>query len=72
MKSSEVSEVFFLVCPFKNGSSTSGNSVKKRKNRKYDDSYLDFGSTSTKVDGEERPHCVLCMKVVASESMLPS
>jgi hypothetical protein len=27
--------------------------VNKRKNRKYDDSYLDFGFTSTKVDGEE-------------------
>jgi hypothetical protein len=44
-------------------SSTSGKSVKKRKNRKYDDSYLDFGFTTTKVDGEERPQCVLCMKV---------
>jgi hypothetical protein len=46
--------------------------VKKRKNRKYDDSYLDFGFTSTEVDGEERPQCVLCMKVLASECMLPS
>jgi hypothetical protein len=53
-------------------SSTSGKSVKKRKNGKYDDSYLDFGSTSTEVDGEERPQCVLCMKVLASDCMLPS
>jgi hypothetical protein len=46
--------------------------VKKRKNRKYDDCYLDFGFTSTEVDGEERPQCVLCMKVLASERVLPS
>jgi hypothetical protein len=44
-------------------SSTSGKSVKKCKNRKYDDSYLDFGFTSTEVDGEDRPQCVLSMEV---------
>jgi hypothetical protein len=53
-------------------SSTSGKSVKKRKNRKYDDSYSDFGFTSTEFDGEERPQCVLSMKVLASGCMLPS
>jgi hypothetical protein len=53
-------------------SSTSGKCVKKRKNRKYDDSYLDFGFTLTEVDGEERLRCVLCMKVLESECMLPS
>jgi hypothetical protein len=52
--------------------STSGKSVKKHKNRKYDDSYLEFGFTSTEVAGEERLHCVLCMKVLASECMLTS
>jgi hypothetical protein len=40
--------------------------VKKRKNRKYDDSHLDFGLTLREVDDEERPQCVLCMKVLAS------
>jgi hypothetical protein len=44
-------------------SSTSGRSVKKRKNRKHD-SYLDFDFTLTEVDDEERPQCVLCMKVL--------
>jgi hypothetical protein len=53
-------------------SSISGKSVKKRKNRKYDDSYLDFSFTSTEVDGEERPQCILCIKVLALECMLPS
>jgi hypothetical protein len=46
--------------------------VKKRRNRKYDDSYLGFGCTSKEVVGEERPQCVLSMKVLASECMLPS
>jgi hypothetical protein len=49
---------------------TSGKSVKKRKNGKYD-SYLYFGFTSTEGNGEERPQCVLSMKVLASECMLP-
>jgi Fe-S cluster assembly ATPase SufC len=53
-------------------SPTSGKSEKKRKNLKYDDSYLDFGFTSTEVDGEEKPKCVLCLKILASECMLPS
>jgi hypothetical protein len=48
-------------------SSTSGKSVRKRKNRTYDDSYLGFSFKSTEVDGEERPQCVLCMNVLASE-----
>jgi hypothetical protein len=51
-------------------SSKSVKSLKKRKHRKYDDSYLDFGFTSTEVDGEERPQGVLCMKVLASECMI--
>jgi hypothetical protein len=46
-------------------SPTSGKSVKKRKNRKSDESCFDFGFTSTEVDGEERPQCLLCMKVLA-------
>jgi hypothetical protein len=61
-------------CESENNESTSlssGNSLKKRKHRKYDDSYLDFGFKSTEVDGEEMPQCVLCMKVLASECMLP-
>jgi hypothetical protein len=43
--------------------------VATRKNRKYDDNYLDFGFMSTEVDGEQRPQCI---KVLASERMLPS
>jgi hypothetical protein len=46
--------------------------LKKSKNRKYDDSYLDFDFTSAEVDVEERPQCVLRMNVLAPECMLPS
>jgi len=53
-------------------STSRGETVKKRKCRKYDDSYLDVGFTSTEINGEERPLCVLCMKVLALECMLPS
>jgi zinc finger BED domain-containing protein 5/7/8/9 len=53
-------------------STSNSPTVKKRKYRKYDDSYLEFGFTSTEVNGEERPLCVLCMTVLASECMLPS
>lgn len=45
---------------------------KKRKYRKYDDAYLDFGFTCTVVGNEERPQCVICFKVLAAESMLPN
>lgn len=53
-------------------STSHGPAVKKRKYRKYDDSYLEFGFTSTEINGEERPLCVLCMKVLTPECMLPS
>jgi hypothetical protein len=46
--------------------------MKNRKNRKFHDSYMDFDLTSTEVENEERPQCVLCMKVLASECMLKS
>ncbi len=45
---------------------------KKRKCRKYEDSYLDFGFTSIEVNDEERPQCVICSKVLSAESMNPS
>lgn len=52
--------------------STSDEGVKRRKHRKYDDSYLNFGFTSVEVNHEERPQCVLCLKILAVENMLPS
>jgi hypothetical protein len=52
--------------------STSGGGPKRRKYRKYNDCYLDFGFTSVEVNNEERPQCVLCSKILAPDSMLPS
>ena len=44
----------------------------KKKSRRYNDSYLDFGFTFVLLNGEEKPQCVICSKVLASESMLPN
>ncbi|XP_063813110.1 SCAN domain-containing protein 3-like [Pseudophryne corroboree] len=51
---------------------TSGTVGKKRKHRRYDDTYLDIGFTSVDVNHEERPQCVLCLKILSAESMIPS
>lgn len=48
------------------------NIEKKQKIRKYDDSYLNFGFTITVVANVEHPQCVVCLKVMAVESMLPN
>lgn len=45
---------------------------RKPKYRKYDDKYLDFGFSCIEINNEERPQCVVCMKVLSVESMLPS
>jgi hypothetical protein len=45
---------------------------RKRKQRKYVDSYFDFGFTYTYKLHEERHKCVVCLKVLAAESMLPN
>lgn len=46
--------------------------ARKPKYRKYDDKYLDFGFACIEVNNEERPQCVICMKVLSVEAMLPS
>ena len=43
----------------------------KKKSLKYSDSYLDFGFTFILQNGEEKPQCVICSKVLARESTLP-
>ena len=40
--------------------------------RKYIDTYLDFGFKFVLQNGEEKPPCVTCNKILASESMLPN
>lgn len=53
-------------------STGSGGNRPKSKTRKYDPSYLNLGFTSLEVDGEEKPQCVICLKVLAADSMKPN
>jgi hypothetical protein len=41
----------------------------KPKSRKYDKSYLSFGFTSVIINSQERPQCVLCLSILAADSM---
>lgn len=56
---------------------TSGNKSKKEqgskapKKRQYSSSYLSLAFTSVIIDGLEKPMCLLCSKVLASDSMRP-
>ena len=43
-----------------------------KKKMRYDDSYVKFGFTAIKCDGEEKPQCVLCCTVLVSTSLKPS
>jgi zinc finger BED domain-containing protein 5/7/8/9 len=48
------------------------NVVPKIKLRKYSLEYLKLGFTSTEVNEEERPVCVICSKILAADSMKPN
>lgn len=55
------------------GESSKEETLQKRKKyRKYDDQYLDFGFTYITKGNAELPQCVVCNKVLAAESMLPN
>ena len=60
-----------LMLQFKRKSAIEDDRPKKNSH-KYSDSYLDFGFTFILRNGEEKPQCVLCSKVLASERMLPN
>ena len=44
----------------------------KAKTRKYDEAYLALGFTVSTVGEEERPVCLLCLKMLAADSMKPN
>ena len=44
----------------------------RKKTRKYNSDYLNFGFTVAEREGVEHPHCVICCKVLAADCMLPS
>ena len=43
--------------------------AKRKQVVAYNDDYLKLGFTSVKVNGEVRPQCVLCLKVLAHSSL---
>lgn len=51
--------------------STPAVTTTKAKTRKYDEAYLALGFTNTTVGSEERPQCVVCLKILFSDSMKP-
>ncbi|GFS56370.1 protein FAM200B [Trichonephila clavipes] len=57
-----------------NKASTSAQTsiVPKIKSSKYSQEYLNFGFIITEVNGEERPLCVICSKILAADSMKPN
>ena len=42
------------------------------KKRKYDESYIQYGFTFITANGEEKPQCVVCNKVLSNDSMRPA
>lgn len=42
------------------------------KKRTYQDSYIEYGFIATTVNGDERPQCVLCSKVLSNDSLKPT
>lgn len=46
--------------------------VPKTISRKYCAEYLNYGFTRTEVNEEERPLCVICLKILAADSMKPN
>ncbi|XP_055549359.1 zinc finger BED domain-containing protein 5-like [Wyeomyia smithii] len=39
------------------------------KKRKYESTYLQFGFSSIIVNGEEKPQCLVCLKILSNDSM---
>ncbi|GFU04948.1 protein FAM200B [Trichonephila clavipes] len=56
----------------KASTSAQASIVSKIKSRKYSQEYLNFGFTITEVNGEEKPLCVICSKILAADSMKPN
>ena len=44
--------------------------AKRKQVFPYNDDYLKLGFTSVEVNGEVRPQCVLCLKVLAHSSLI--
>ncbi|KAJ0070141.1 hypothetical protein NL108_002459 [Boleophthalmus pectinirostris] len=56
----------------RNGDKETNENLPKAKTRKYDEAYVALGFTVTTVGDEERPVCLLCLKMLAADSMKPN
>ena len=56
----------------RDGDNETNVSLPKAKTRKYDEAYVALGFTVTTVGDEERPVCLLCLKMLAADSMKPN
>ena len=56
----------------RDGDKETNESLPKAKTRKYDEAYVALGFTVTTVGDEERPVCLLCLKMLAADSMKPN
>ncbi|KAJ0057464.1 hypothetical protein NL108_009117 [Boleophthalmus pectinirostris] len=56
----------------RDGDKETNENLPKAKTRKYDEAYVALGFTVTTVGDEERPVCLLCLKMLAADSMKPN
>ncbi|XP_053171455.1 zinc finger BED domain-containing protein 5-like [Scomber japonicus] len=56
----------------RNRDNDTNESHPKAKTRKYDEAYVALGFTVTTVGNEERPVCLLCLKILAADSLKPN
>lgn len=75
----EVLVKFYVGCENVNTESAASTSIsdsalnrKSTKSRRYDEIYLSLGFTKTTINSEDRPQCVVCLTVLASDSMKPN
>lgn len=52
--------------------SSGKETARKAKTRKYEENYLPLSFTKTVINGEEHPQCVICLNILAADSMKPN
>ncbi len=58
--------------PVRDGDNETNESHPRAKTRKYDEAYVALDFTVTTVGDEDRPVCLLCLKMLAADSMKPN
>lgn len=65
-------EKFFNIKSRQKQDEDNSKDENKRKLRKYNNNYLDFGFIYIKINNEERLMYIICLKVLAADSMVPN